>query len=303
MMMKAWQQIIVGIDFSRPCINALREAARMAQWSGAQLTVIHVVDQAALEAIGQQVDVKKIDVPGRAERRLKDFVEQHLQLKLELPVNIEIGVGHPFEEMVAACEAHRADLLVMGAQGNSGRGWRTGVLASNCVRRAPVEVLLVRGFQDQRFCKILVCVDFSETAKHAIEQGLMIARQDRAEVEFLYVYQPITEMTGDLAAFVQIMPPVNNVDYRKTVEKDLQIFMQPFLASRDDLEYRIRVVENSRVADAIIDRANDSGADLVVLGTRGRAGLKRLLLLGTTAERIVSDAPCSVLTVKPKTHG
>jgi len=176
------------------------------------------------------------------------------------------------------------------------------VLASNCVRRAPLEVLLVRGFQDERFRKLLVCVDFSDTAKHAIEQGLMIARQDRAEVEFLFVFQPINEMTGDLAAFVQIVPPVNNVDYRKTAEQDLEVFMRPFLTEADDVPHRTRVIENSRVSDAIIGRANDSGADLVILGTRGRAGLKRLLFMGTTAERIVSDAPCSVLSVKPKNN-
>ncbi len=297
--MKALEQIVVGIDFSRPCINALREAVRMAQWTGAALTVVHVVDLAALEAMGEQFDIKKIDVPKRAGERLKDFVAQHLQL--DIPVKLETAVGHPFEELVKVCESHQADLLVMGAQGNSGKGWRTGVLATNCVRRAPVEVLLVRGFQDQRFKKLLVCVDFSDTAKLAIEQGLMIARQDRAEVEFLFVFQPINEMTGDLAAFVQIMPPVNNVDYRKTAEKDLEIFMQPFLEGYADLDFRMTVIESSRVSDAIIARANDSGADLVVLGTRGRTGLKRLLFMGTTAERIVSDAPCSVLTVKPKT--
>lgn len=295
--MKPLEQIIVGIDFSDPCVNALREAARMAKWTGAELTAIHVVDLAALEAMASQVDLKKVDVAERAAERLEDFVEQHLQLKM--PVNLETPVGHPFEEIVSACERRQAGLLVMGAQGNSGRGWQTGVLASNCVRRAPVEVMLVRGFQDQRFEKILVCVDFSDTAKRAIEQGISIARQDRAAVEFLFVFQPISEMTGDLAAFVQIMPPVNNLDYRKTVEKDLEAFLKPYLEDSDDLEFRATVIESSRVSDAIIEHANGSGANIVILGTRGRTGLKRLLLMGTTAERIVAGAPCSVFTVKP----
>lgn len=292
------RNIVVGIDFSRPSINALREAARMAQWAGVELTVIHVVDQGALEAMASQVDLGEVDVAERARARLEEFVEQHLRLLVQ--VHFEVPVGHPFEEIVSVCEHRQADLLVMGAQGNSGRGWRAGVLATNCVRRAPVDVLLVRGFQDTRFNKILVCVDFSETAKRAIEQGIMIARQDRAAVEFLFVFQPINEMTGDLAAFVQIMPPVNNVDYRKTAEKDLEAFLQPYLEGVGGLEVEATVIENSRVSDAIIDRANDSGANLVVLGTRGRTGLKRLLFMGTTAERIVAEAPCSVLSVKPR---
>ncbi|MCF6313949.1 MAG: universal stress protein [Verrucomicrobiales bacterium] len=299
--MKELQQLVVAIDFSRPCINALQEAARMAQWSGAKLVMVHVVDEAALDAMRSQIDVEKVDVLGRAASRLKEFVESHGCWQIDY--SLEIRVGHPFEELVSFCESCQADLLVMGAQGNSGKGWRTGVLASNCVRRAPVDVLLVRGFQDRPFKQLLVCVDFSETAKRAIERGLAIARQDRAAVEFLFVFQPINEMTGDLAAFVQIMPPVNNVDYRQTAEKDLEIFMKPFLVGNEDVDTRITVLESSRVADAIIGRANDSGVDLVLLGTRGRTGLKRLLMMGTTAERIVSDAPCSVLTLKPTAEG
>lgn len=298
--MKPLRNIVVGIDFSHPSINALRRAARMARWAGVGLTVIHVVDRGALEAMAKQVDLKKIDVAERARARLEEFVEQHL--RMVIPIHFEIPVGHPFEEIVSFCERRQVDLLVMGAQGNSGRGWRTGVLATNCVRRAPVDVLLVRGFQDKRFKKLLVCVDFSETAKRAIEQGIMIALQDRATVEFLFVFQPINEMTGDLAAFVQIMPPLNNVDYRKTAEKDLEAFLQPYLEGLGDLEIQTTVIENSRVSDAIIDRANDSGANLVVLGTRGRTGLKRLLFMGTTAERIVAEAPCSVLSVKPRSE-
>lgn len=296
--MKPLRNIIVGMDFSRPSINALRGAARMAQWAKVELTVIHVVDRGALEAMAAQVDLEKVDVEERARARLEEFVEQHL--RLAVAVHCEILVGHPFEEIVSFCERRQADLLVMGAQGNSGRGWRTGVLATNCVRRAPVDVLLVRGFQDKRFNKILVCVDFSETSKRAIEQGIMLALQDRAAVEFLFVFQPVNEMTGDLAAFVQIMPPVNNIDYRKTAEKDLEAFLHPYLEGVGDLEVETRVIENSRISDAIIDHANDSGANLVVLGTRGRTGLKRLLFMGTTAERIVAEAPCSVLSVKPR---
>ncbi|NOX99583.1 MAG: universal stress protein [Verrucomicrobia bacterium] len=299
--MKPYQHVIAGIDFSLPSVNALKEAARMAQWMNTELTVIHVVDLAALEAMASQIDLEKVDVAARAEARLKDFVARHLPTSV--PVNLEAPVGHPFEEIIAACEKHQANMLVLGAQGNSGRGWQAGVLATNCVRRAPVEVMLVRGFQDQRFKKLMVCVDFSDTAKRAIEQGIMIARQDRAAVEFLFVFQPISEMTGDLAAFVQIMPPVNNVDYRKTAEKDLEVFLKPYLENCEDLEVRTCVIESSQVSDAIIGQANESGANLVILGTRGRTGLKRLLLMGTTAERIVAGAPCSVLTVKPDAVG
>ena len=59
------------------------------------------------------------------------------------------------------------------------------------------------------------------------------------------------------------------------------------------------MVENARESDGIVQFIGDSDADLVVVGTRGRTGMKAILL-GTVAERIVRESPCSVLAVKPE---
>jgi nucleotide-binding universal stress UspA family protein len=53
-------------------------------------------------------------------------------------------------------------------------------------------------------------------------------------------------------------------------------------------------------AEAVISAARDGGCDLVVVGTHGRRGLKRLVL-GSVAERIVREAPCDVLVARPST--
>ena len=50
-------------------------------------------------------------------------------------------------------------------------------------------------------------------------------------------------------------------------------------------------------ATVIVEEANVRRADLIVIGTHGRSGLKHLLL-GSIAERVVQKAPCPVLTVK-----
>ena len=50
-------------------------------------------------------------------------------------------------------------------------------------------------------------------------------------------------------------------------------------------------------ASAIVDLAEELGADLIIMGTRGHTGLKHVLL-GSVAERTLRHAPCSVLTVK-----
>ncbi|MGK0188457.1 MAG: nucleotide-binding universal stress UspA family protein, partial [Verrucomicrobiales bacterium] len=49
----------------------------------------------------------------------------------------------------------------------------------------------------------------------------------------------------------------------------------------------------------VINHLTECSADLVVLGTRGRTGFKSLLM-GTTAEKLIHETPCSALAVKPK---
>jgi nucleotide-binding universal stress UspA family protein len=58
------------------------------------------------------------------------------------------------------------------------------------------------------------------------------------------------------------------------------------------------VKERVNIREAILDHVNEVHADLVVLGTRGKSGLRELLI-GTTAEKIIQHAPCSILAVKP----
>jgi universal stress protein E len=60
-----------------------------------------------------------------------------------------------------------------------------------------------------------------------------------------------------------------------------------------------KVIERLNIREAVLDHVTESNADLVVLGTRGKNGLRELLM-GTTAERIVAYAPCSVFAIKPE---
>ncbi|MEE2679027.1 MAG: universal stress protein, partial [Myxococcota bacterium] len=59
------------------------------------------------------------------------------------------------------------------------------------------------------------------------------------------------------------------------------------------------VVREGYPATVIVDEVDNLDADLVVIGTHGHTGLKHLLL-GSIAERVVQQAPCPVLTVKPQ---
>ncbi|MBO3086974.1 universal stress protein [Cellulomonas dongxiuzhuiae] len=72
---------------------------------------------------------------------------------------------------------------------------------------------------------------------------------------------------------------------------------------RDDLtaqgvEHDVRLLDGGDVADDLISTAEEVGAQLVVLGLRRRSPVGKLIL-GSNAQRVLFDAPCPVLTVKP----
>lgn len=98
------------------------------------------------------------------------------------------------------------------------------------------------------------------------------------------------------------------------VQPDVSTGLELVEHSVDDLQRMVRALRGARAtpsgvtleyaavqgvpADAIVARARESAAQLLIVGTRGRTGLDRLIL-GSVAEAVVRRAPCSVLTVKP----
>ena len=81
-------------------------------------------------------------------------------------------------------------------------------------------------------------------------------------------------------------------------KNELGAFAEPLAAEQPGVKISTSVVERINIREAIVDHVKERHADLVVLGTRGRTGLREMLI-GTTAEKIVANAPCSILAVKP----
>ena len=69
----------------------------------------------------------------------------------------------------------------------------------------------------------------------------------------------------------------------------------------DGIDHEIRLLDGGDVADDLIGTAEETGAHLVVIGLRRRSPVGKLIL-GSNAQRVLFDAPCPVLTVKPD-HG
>jgi len=142
--------------------------------------------------------------------------------------------------------------------------------------------------------RILVPIDFSEHADAVVEWAAHLADEHESEIYLLHVYHLPVEFQQMEGAY---LPP----DFWTSVKEDAK---QQLARFGDRLRERgLTVTEIAREgypATVIEEEVERQAADMVVIGSRGRTGLKHLLL-GSIAERVVQKAPCPVLTVKTAT--
>ena len=296
--MSTEKNLLVGVDYSTHSQNALREAARIANAHEYTLICYHVLDKDILESFRKMEAYTEEGVLNFANEKIADFIRETIGTAHR--VEAQVYIGHPFEVTLKLIEQFKPVSLVLGSRGlSSGEQSHVGALASRCIRKAPVEVLLVRGFHDRPFERIVACVDFSENSLRAAHRAAELAKQDKAHLQLIHINQsPVytDQSFGWLGPALPVSPPD---DLEANLKERLEEVASD-LAERCSLPTRpsTQVVSSMSVHEGIYQDLKNEKADLIVMGTRGRTGFKKLLL-GTTAEKLIYQTPCSTLAVKP----
>ncbi len=296
--MQHLKSILVGTDFTPGSRAALAQAIRMAAWTSASVRAIHVIDTLVAmeleEALGPyQKNVRESLVADA--RRAWDSVCAANAGAAAVPLDVRIHARIP--GILAAVREAKADLLVLGAYGETAPDVGFGTIATGCVRHAGCDVLLVRDTQESAFRCIVACVDFSPTSLGALERAARIATRDGAALHILYVFDAPWNKLHYRAPTPQAEPHFRD-QYRQALERRLAGFAAPLGPSVNALKPVLALYEYQGYRSGIVEYATKAGADLIVLGTRGRSNL-RDLLLGSTAEKVLRDTRCSVFAVRP----
>jgi nucleotide-binding universal stress UspA family protein len=141
---------------------------------------------------------------------------------------------------------------------------------------------------------MVVGTDGSETAKEAVRQATDLARQLGAKVHLVSAYEPVPE--GRLREERQQVP--DDMQWMVNPREDVSITLSE--AAEALRETGVDVVTHAREgdpADAILDVAEEEGADLIVVGNKGMTGAKRFLL-GSVPNKVSHHAPCSVMIIR-----
>jgi len=135
---------------------------------------------------------------------------------------------------------------------------------------------------------ILYPTDFSAHARLGFEVACALAGEGGGRLVVLHVERPPLASLGGIAG----VPPLPDEYDREGLWEQLQRIQpaRPGIAIEHHLEY-------GEPESVILQTAQEVGADLIVMGTHGRTGLRRLLM-GSVAEHVVRKAACPVLTVR-----
>ncbi|HET7501340.1 MAG TPA: universal stress protein [Kofleriaceae bacterium] len=287
--------IIAGCDLSKPSDSALERAIGIAQLHRAKIVLVHAqasdapvaeVDNAILEQLGE------VSAAIRAEEavRLADKLAEIEALGLRAAVISRIGA--PDEVLASAAHDEAADLIVVGTHGHTGVSrFLLGSVANTTIRRAPCDVLVVRGDPLRGpFARPLVATDFSAAAAKALGRASNVL-EPGCPLDVVHAWQlPAGSWGATLLG--QARFPWSTV--RDAVLASAQALADKLIAEHGG-GLQVELIQGPP-ASVITETAERRGHDLIVIGAHGNRGFRRLLL-GSVAESTVRHAHCSVLVV------
>jgi len=171
-------------------------------------------------------------------------------------------------------------------------------IQTHLVRPAPRSDAWVWRFEARKenvmkpFQRIIVATDLSPTSEPAIVEAIALAKENGAVLLIAHAYQPpgVVDAQSVAAGVYEEW----NQSIRAEVECKLQKLVEN--AAKEGVKAEPLVLMGEPY-EAIAEAARDNGADLVVMGTHGRKGVSRFFL-GSVAARVISTAPCPVMTIR-----
>jgi nucleotide-binding universal stress UspA family protein len=295
-------KILLATDGSREAELAARVAVDLAQKTHSELHMVHAF---GLVPVGPPVypeatNLQSVEYEAEIEEGQR-ISEQRAREVLEAEVEKVRSAGytvageHLIEERIAPgiiglAEEIGAGLIVIGSRGRGGiRRALMGSVSDTVVRHAHCPVMVVREDEhggDDLPGRILLAVDGSEEASAAARTAVELAERTDSELHMVHVGEVHPERRGYLARYEVLQEEAQNL-LKEQVEG---VESAGGTISRAHLRM-------GRPDEEIVVLGEEIGASLIVTGSRGLGGMRRVLM-GSASDSIVKHAHCPVLVVR-----
>lgn len=281
--------ILAATDFSTRSQRAVRRAGLLARDSGAELTLVHVVDD------DQPPDLVALE-RREAERILGEQIGAVAELR-GLPSRAMVVESDPFDGILRAAASTGADLIVMGAHRKQLlRDVLVGTTIERVIRTGPVPVLMVNGEVEGSYSTALAPVDLSEPSVRAIGTGLALGLPGGVSLALVHAFVPLGKGQMFQAGLSQDTIDGYVAEERLRATKELDRFLKA--NSLSEHGHLVRVVEEGAAFEVISKAVEQVKPDVLIMGTHARVGIAKMIL-GSVTEEVLRSLNIDVLAVPP----
>lgn len=278
-------KILVPTDFSKEAGFAFDAAVNLANKTGAQILLLHVVEGLAHGSFATQGGVPDsfseeaftLQLLEKGKEDLHKLISNRSLAGVKVSTNVQLG--NPYHHIARDIVDNEADLVIMGSRGAS--GYEEVLIGSNTervVRHSKCPVITVKQPVDfNQITDIVFAADFIKNEGHVIDQIKQLQHLLDAKLHLLKVDTPY------------------NFESSRTINSRIREFVQEHGVEN----YTVEIYNEATEEDGIIYYSEDIDADMITLATHGRTGLRHLLS-GSIAEDVVNHAQRPVWTCTVK---
>ena len=282
------KSLLLATDLSSLSERALLRAASLVRQFDCPWFILHVVDSDQPQL---RVELEVEQIRRDLQARLGEFTERAGRAP-----EIWVEAGDPAPRIAECARWGHIDLLVMGVhRRNALRDVFVGTTLERVVRTCEKPVLVVNREPESSYRDLVLALDLSPTSARAVRAAKALGLMDGARCRAVHAFEPFAKV---MLMNAGIATPMLD-DHLSSEERNARLNLAGFLEEQGLLG----VVGEQRVEEGlpmtVLRRVMaDSPADLLVLGTRGMGGIKRVLI-GSVADAALREFECDILAVPP----
>jgi len=276
--------LLAASDLSSRSTPAVRRAIQLAVTADASLGVLHVVEDDQ-PAARMQEEMRSAMV----------YLEEAVNA-MGRPTHCDVftRAGDAFQIICDEAQLRDVDLIVVGAHRRQLlRDVFVGTTVERVVRTAARPVLMANGRTGERWTKVIIAIDLSVNSAAAARTARRLGLLDGADVTFVHAYAPLTRQMMTYAGVAEERVREEAEREYQATRRKITHFIEAL--GFDNVRYSVRIIEGLGAA-AIAGVVEQAKADLLVIGTRGLSGVKRVFL-GSLAQDLMSRLEIDILAV------
>ncbi|MCO6043497.1 universal stress protein [Aeoliella sp. ICT_H6.2] len=312
--MPQWYNILVGVDLSRgdwranpegetPSQFACERAIHLAQALDAHRedpAKLHFVAVLDLDEKTQRLIAKsqadEETVVSSAEEALRHHVDA--AAKAGIKADSEVLLGRPRVELLKYVNETKPDIVLIGNRGHGMLGSiLVGSTAISLIAQSPCPVGVIKQRPNPTVDRILLGTNFTPVCNRLLDLAIRLARLFKAELHVTHVVEP---MKRPFLQFSAVSDDEVNAAYDEAVSKARAKLDE--IAAREDAAAlspkMVTHLEEGIASDVVFRQTKELDIDVLMLGTVTQGGMSSMFF-GSTAQRLLPNLDCSLLTMRP----